>query len=65
MRKFTYEAKDGSTNKLVKATVQADSERAAAKLLIDQGFAPIVIKEEKEGSNLLSRFSGRITTKDK
>lgn len=65
MRKFTYEAKDGSTNKLVKATVQADSERAAAKLLIDQGFAPIVIREEKEGANILSRFSGRITTKDK
>lgn len=65
MRKFTYEAKDGSTNKLVKATVQADSERAAAKLLIDQGFVPIVIKEEKEDGNFLAQFSGRITTKDK
>lgn len=65
MRKFTYEAKDGSTNKLVKATVQADSERAAARLLIDQGFVPITIKEEKEGGNFLARLSGRITTKDR
>lgn len=65
MRKFTYEAKDSSTNKLVRATVQADSERSAAKLLIDQGFAPITIKEEREGGNILSRLSSRITTKDR
>lgn len=65
MRKFTYEAKDGSTNKLVRATVQADSERAAAKLLIDQGFVPITIKEEKDGANFLGQLSGRITTKDR
>lgn len=65
MRKFTYEAKDSSTNKLVRATVQADSERSAARLLIDQGFAPIDIKEQKDGGSILSRLSERITTKDK
>lgn len=65
MRKFTYEAKDSSTNKVVKATVQADSERSAAKLLIDQGFAPISIKEQKDSDSLLGRLSNRITTKDR
>lgn len=65
MRKFTYEAKDSSTSKIVKATVQADSERSAAKLLIDQGFAPISIKEQNENGNFLARLSGHITTKDK
>jgi len=65
MRKFTYEAKDNSTNKMVKAMVQADSERAAAKLLIDQGFAPINIKESNEDASFLNRLKGRIGTKDK
>lgn len=65
MRKFTYEAKDNSTSKTVKAIVQADSERAAARLLIDQGFAPITIKEAKGDEGLLSRFTGRIGAKDR
>ncbi len=65
MRKFTYEAKDGSTNKIVKAIVQADTEKAAAKLLITQGFAPISITEVKERGGILTYISGRITTKDK
>lgn len=65
MRKFEYQAKDNSTNKVVKATVQADSENAAAKLLIAQGFTPFDIKEVNEGGDFLGRLTGRITTKDK
>lgn len=65
MKKFNYEAKDGATNKVVKATVQADTEHGAAKLLISQGFAPLNITEIKEESNIFERFSGRITTKDR
>lgn len=65
MKKFAYEARDQATNKITKATVQADSESAAARLLIDQGFTPLNIKEQSEDSNLLARLTGRITTKDK
>lgn len=65
MRKFDYQAKDGSTNKIVKATVQAESENAAAKLLIAQGFTPLDIKEVDEDGNFIGRIKGRITTKDK
>lgn len=65
MRKFTYEARDSSTNKSVKAIVQAESERSAAKLLIDQGFAPITIKEVKENTSFLANFTDHITTKDR
>lgn len=65
MRKFSYEAKDSSNSKVVKATVQADSENAAAKLLIAQGFAPLSIKEQREGGSFLQRLTGRITTKDR
>lgn len=65
MKKFDYQAKDTSTNKMVKATVQADSESAAAKLLIAQGFTPLEIKEVNEDGNFINRITGRITTKDK
>lgn len=65
MKKFDYQAKDNSTNKTVRATVQADSESAAAKLLIAQGFTPLDIKESNENESLFSRLTGRITVKDR
>jgi type IV pilus assembly protein PilC len=65
VKKFNYQAKDASTNKVVKATVQADSESSAAKLLIAQGFAPLDIKEVNEEENFINRITGRITAKDK
>lgn len=65
MRKFTYEAKDNSNGKHVKSTVQAVSESAAAKLLLEQGFIPMKITEFDEDSSFLKRLTGRITTKDK
>jgi type IV pilus assembly protein PilC len=65
MKKFNYEARDTSTNKIVKATVQADSENAAAKLLIAQGFTPLNITEVDEDGSFFARLSNRITTKDK
>jgi len=65
MKKFSYEARDQTTNKITKASVQADSESAAARLLINQGFTPLKIKEQSEGDNFIARLAGRITTKDK
>lgn len=65
MKKFSYQAKDTSTNKVVKATVQADSESAAAKLLIAQGFTPLDIQEVDENGSFLGRLTNRITTKDR
>lgn len=65
MKRFDYQAKDTSTNKIVKATVQAESESSAAKLLIAQGFTPLDIKEVSEEGNFFNRLTGRITTKDR
>ena len=65
MRKYTYEARDNATSKIVKSVVQADSENSAAKLLIEQGFAPLNIKEVDEDGNFIGRITGRITTKDR
>lgn len=65
MKKFSYEARDQASGQIVKATVQADTEVAAARLLSEQGFNPLVIKEVDENSNLFAKLTGRITTKDK
>lgn len=65
MKRFNYEARDQSTNKVVKASIQADSESSAARVLISQGFVPLNIKEESGDGNIIKRILGRITTKDK
>jgi type IV pilus assembly protein PilC len=65
VKKFSYEARDQASGKIVKATLQADSESSAAHLLVAQGYTPLVIKEESEEKNFLARLSGRITVKDK
>ena len=64
MKKFTYEARDQATSKIIKSSIQADSETAAARLLIKQGFTPLSVKEQTEGG-FLGKLTGRITTKDK
>jgi type IV pilus assembly protein PilC len=65
VKRFNYEAKDLSTGKVVKASVQADSESAAAKLLIGQGFTPHKIEEASEETGFLAKLTGRIKIKDK
>lgn len=65
MKKYNYEARDQSSNKIVKSVVQADNEHSAAKLLIEQGFTPIDIKLTSDETNPIAKFMGRISTKDK
>jgi len=64
MRRYTYKARDSKTGKNVKGVIQADSERAAGKLLIQQGYAPDLIEEEKE-KGFLAKLSNKVTTNDK
>ena len=65
MKKYTYEARDRASNKLVKASLQAESESSAAQLLVKQGFVPLSIKEQIGDGSFLERLTGRITTKDR
>lgn len=65
MKKFNYEARDKASSSVVKSMVQADSESAAAKVLIEQGLMPLDIKEIDENGSFFAKLSGRITTKDK
>lgn len=65
MLTFEYTARDTTTNKVINSTVQAESERAAAKLLMAQGIVPLQITEQTKKTSLLSRLSNRVTTKDR
>ena len=65
MKKFDYEARDQATNKIIKSSIQADSETAAARLLIKQGFIPLNVSEQDGEGSFFAKITGRITTKDK
>ncbi|PLS80867.1 pilus assembly protein PilC [Candidatus Saccharibacteria bacterium] len=65
MLTFAYSARDTASNKVVKSSVQAESERAAAKLLMAQGMVPLSISEQSERGSLLGAFRNRISGKDR
>lgn len=62
MKRFNYKAKDKKTGKLVKGSIQADSEQTAGHLLIEQGYIPDSIVEE--GASILGT-TGHATGKDR
>ena len=65
MRKFNYEPRDKETDTIIKSIVQAESEMAAARVLTEQGFVPLDIKEVDESGGLFGSLTRRVTTKDK
>ncbi|MBR1802049.1 type II secretion system F family protein [Candidatus Saccharibacteria bacterium] len=64
MKRFEYKARDSKTGKMVKGAIQAENERTAGKLLIEQGFTPEKIEEEDDGG-IFARFQNKIKNKDK
>lgn len=62
MRRFDYKAKEKTTGKIIKGSIQAENEQTAGHLLIDQGYIPISVVEE---GSLLFGGQGRVTTKDR
>ncbi len=64
MKRFTYKARDKASGNIVTGDVQAENERAAGKILIEQGYAPLDLKsDEKEG--IFGKFQNRITAKQR
>ena len=61
MLTFEYEAKNAATGQKVKSIVQADSEQAAAKIIKDQGLAPLSIELQKESKK---GFFNKVRSKD-
>lgn len=62
MLTFNYEARNTATGQKVKATVQADNERAAARLIQEQGLSPLEVTLQKDQK---TSFFNRIKSKDK
>lgn len=67
MLNFAYTARDPATGQKVSATIQADNEAGAAKIIQAQGLAPLDIKALDTGNryNPISRFTNRITVKQR
>jgi type IV pilus assembly protein PilC len=65
MLTFDYTARDTSSNKIIKSTVQAESERSAAKLLMAQGIVPLELIEQTKKGNLMTKFTNRVSAKDR
>lgn len=65
MKKFTYRARDKASEKVVESIVQAESEASAARVLVEQGFVPLDIKEDTGDQSFLAKVKNRITIKDK
>lgn len=64
MKRYNYHAKEKRTGKIVKGSIQAENERTAGKLLVEQGYIPENIVEE--GANgVLAKAAYKITTKDR
>lgn len=63
MKRFNYRAKEKKTDKIVKGSIQADNERLAGRLLVQQDLIPESIIEEGV-TNPFVKFNNRITTKD-
>src|SRR6266576_356600 len=66
MQTFTYVASKNDTHEIIKADVEAESERAAAKLLMAQGMFPVSIDIKGEG-NVLAKvgFGSRVRAKER
>jgi len=64
MQTFVYTARTAE-GKTVKAEVQAQSEKEAAKLLQSQAMTPIDIVAKGEEASIFSGLKNRITSKDK
>jgi type IV pilus assembly protein PilC len=65
MLEFDYVAKDRSSNKQVHSTVKAESEKSAAKVLMEQGYTPLKITEKSESKGPLAALRNRVSTKDR
>lgn len=65
MLSFRYTARDPSTGQYIKADVQAEDERAAAKVIRKEGLVPIEIKVSEKGTQGVFKRFNRVRTRDK
>lgn len=64
MKRYNYKAKDKKTGRVISGSVQAESERAAGRILIEQGYIPQKVAEERK-DGWLAKFSNRVSAKQR
>ncbi len=64
MKRFNYKAREKTTGKVIKGSIQAEDEHTAGKLLVEQGYIPDSIEDEKVG-NFLTKAQNKIKSKDR
>lgn len=64
MKRFSYRATDKVTRKPVSGVIQAESEKAAGKILVEQGYIPEKIVDEKQ-KGILSQITNKASSKDR
>lgn len=64
MKRYNYKAKDKNTGRIVSGSVQAENERAAGRILLEQGYVPQKIREETH-DGWLAKFQNRVTNKQR
>lgn len=64
MRRYKYKAKDKKTGKIVNGSVQAENERAAGKILVEQGYVPQKVAEDEAGG-LFAKFTNKVSAKQR
>lgn len=66
MLTFEYTARDAKTGERIKAYVEADSEPAAARLIIQEGLSPVEIRlRDSGGAGVMGAVTNRVRTKDR
>lgn len=65
MLTFEYTARDPASGQKVKSEVQAEDEKSAARLIRQQGLAPIDISLTAETTSRVGKFMNRVSSKDK
>ncbi len=65
MLTYKFTARNTKSGEKIQSAVQADSEKAAAKLIKDQGLSPIDIELQQGSSSGLGRLFNRVRTKDR
>ncbi|CAN5698239.1 type II secretion system F family protein [soil metagenome] len=65
MLAYHYTARDTASGNKVSAEVQAESEQAAAKLIKQQGLAPLEIKAKDVNAKGLDKLLKRVKTRDR
>ncbi len=64
MKRYTYKAKDKKTGRVVSGHVQAESEQVAGRILVDQGYVPQRVVEDRN-DGFFAKLQNKVTAKQR